>query len=266
MTDTAAVVLAAGFGTRLRPLTDILPKALCPVGNEPLLDRSLRHVRRVVGDIAVNVHAGRAAMEEHLAAHDPDVVVSLEEPEVLGTAGAVGHLRSWIDGRDLLIHNADAFHAADLRGFVDGWDRERIRLLAVRDVPPEARGRWRHPGAYAGVCLMPWRDVAALRDEPSGLYEVSWRRAEDDHRVDVVLYEGPWFDCGTPRSYLDANLCASGGESVIGEGAVVDGEVVRSVLWPGARVAAGERLVDAIRAGDGTTILVEGAEASEPGR
>ncbi len=254
--DLAGVVLAAGLGTRLRPLTDLLPKALCPVGNVALVDRALAHVRPVAVDVAVNVSAGRAAMEAHLAAHDPDVFVSVEEPGPLGTAGALGRLRGWLDGRAVLVQNADAFHAADLAAFVEGWDGERIRMLAVADPPPDALGRWRHPGAYAGVCLMPWHDVAVLDGEPAGLYEASWRRAEDDGRVEVVDYRGPWFDCGTPESYLAANLAVSGGDSVVGEGAVVEGEVVRSVLWPGARVERDERLVDAIRAASGTTVHV----------
>ena len=61
-------------------------------------------------------------------------------------------------------------------------------------------------------------------------------------------------DCGTPADYLRANLAANGGQSVVGPGAVVDGELVRSVVWAGAHVRAGERLVDAIRATDEVTV------------
>jgi hypothetical protein len=93
---------------------------------------------------------------------------------------------------------------------------------------------------------------------PSGLWEVSWRAAAEQGRIEALaVAPGTAFvDCGTPGAYLAANLAASGGESVIGAGAVVDGEVVRSVVWPGGVVHRGERLVDAIRAGDRTTVLV----------
>jgi ADP-glucose pyrophosphorylase len=62
--------------------------------------------------------------------------------------------------------------------------------------------------------------------------------------------------CDRPRDYLDANLAWSGGAPVVGAGAVVEGELVRSVVWPGATVHAHEVLVDAIRIDDRTTVLV----------
>src|SRR5581483_10806569 len=65
------IVLAAGAGTRLRPLTELLPKALCPVGNRPLLDFALDRLRTVTDEVAVNVHAHRAQMETFLAGCTP---------------------------------------------------------------------------------------------------------------------------------------------------------------------------------------------------
>src|SRR3954452_209622 len=119
--DLAAVVLAAGAGTRLRPLTRLRPKALCPVDNVPLVDLALGWARNVTSAVAVNVHHGRAAMESHLAGR---VHLSVEEPEALGTAGGIGNLRTWIDGRAALILNADAWNDADMQAFVAGWDGE----------------------------------------------------------------------------------------------------------------------------------------------
>src|SRR5687767_16032024 len=96
MDGVAGVVLAAGRGTRLRPLTGLRPKALCPVGNVPLVDLALERVRPAVTAVAVNLHHGRDALDAHLAG---DVHRSVEEDEPLGTAGALGQLRGWIDGR-----------------------------------------------------------------------------------------------------------------------------------------------------------------------
>ena len=145
MTDQpAAVVLAAGAGTRLRPLTDILPKALCPVGNVALVDLAIDRVRPLTGRIAVNVHHKRALLEAHL---DGRVHVSVEEPEALGTAGAVGKLRDWIDGRPAVVVNADAWHRFDLTSLVEGWDGERVRLLVVEDRDRGDFGPWRFCGA-----------------------------------------------------------------------------------------------------------------------
>jgi ADP-glucose pyrophosphorylase len=66
--------------------------------------------------------------------------------------------------------------------------------------------------------------------------------------LELVGVDGRFVDCGTPPDYLLANLMASGGYSVIGPGAVVLGEVERSVVWPGAEVDAGEHLVECVRA------------------
>jgi NDP-sugar pyrophosphorylase family protein len=254
LSELAGVVLAAGLGTRLRPLTNVLPKALCPVNNVALVDLALDHVGRLTTDVAVNVHAHREPMERHFAAR-PAVHLSIEEPEPLGTAGALGRLRDWIDGRPVVVHNADAWHTADLQSqLVEGWDGERLRLLVVS--PPRAAdgdfGQW----WYAGVALLPWHAVAPLEPEPTGLYEVSWRDAYEEGRVELVAHEGTWFDTGTPRTYLAANLAASGGCSVIAPDATVEATatVERSVVWSGARVEAGERLVNQIRARGGLTV------------
>src|SRR6187455_1037387 len=92
--EIAAVVLAAGAGTRLRPLTELRPKALCPVNNVPLLEGALARVAAIAGRIAVNAHHRAGQIVEHLAQRD--VYISVEEPEALGTAGAVGHLAGWL--------------------------------------------------------------------------------------------------------------------------------------------------------------------------
>jgi NDP-sugar pyrophosphorylase family protein len=244
----AGVVLAAGAGTRLRPLTYLRPKALCPVANAALLDRALEAVRPLTAGVAVNVHHGRTLMEAHLA--DRSVHLSVEEPKALGTAGALGRLRPWVDGRAVLVANADAWRDGNLGSLVDGWDGERIRLLVVRDDRRNDFGPWR----YAGAALLPWSVVRELQPEPSGLYEVCWGAAWEAGRLDLALHDGGCFDCGTTADYLAANLAANGGASVVGEGAVVEGELVRSVVWPGGRVAAGERLVDAVRVWDDLTV------------
>lgn len=246
----AGVVLAAGLGTRLAPLTTLRPKALCPVGNRPLLDLALDRLAGVGliggGAVAVNAHHHAAAMA---TAVDGRATLSVENPAPLGSAGAVGALRGWIDGRHTLIANADAYLDGGVDAILAGWDGERIRLLVVDDPARGDFGRWR----FAGCSLLPWREVAALGPHVSSLYETRWRPGLAADRVELVPYGGTFIDCGTPDAYLAANLHTSGGRSVIGPGAVVQGEVVRSVVWPGARVRLGERLKDAIRA-DGLTV------------
>jgi NDP-sugar pyrophosphorylase family protein len=249
LTGLAAVVLAAGAGTRLRPLTDLRPKALCPVVNRPLVDWALDRVTPYAGRAAVNVHHHRGQLLAHLA--NRSVHVSVEEPEALGTAGALGRLREWLAGDAVLLTNADAWspEPAPLASLVAGWDGQRPRLLCVRDGDRGDFGDLR----YVGSALLPWSSVRELPAEPAGLYELSWARLYESGGLDLVVDRGTHVDCGTPADYLRANMIGSGGEPVVGDGAVVEGQVVRSVVWPGARVARNERLVDAIRA-DGLTV------------
>lgn len=239
------VVLAAGRGTRLRPLTRLRPKALCPVGNVPLVDLALERVRPAVEAVAVNLHHGRKTLDRHLP---DDVHRSVEEDEALGTAGALGHLRRWIDGRAALVVNADAWCPGSLAAFAAGWDGERIRIL----VPG---GDALTPESAIGGALMPWSEVERLEPVPSGLYERSWRDAATRGRVEVVRHDGPFVDCGTPQQYLAANLLASGGESVVEPGAVVEGTLDRCVVWGDARVHPGEHLTCSIRARGRVTVL-----------
>jgi hypothetical protein len=241
----AGVALGAGSGTRLRPLTLLRPKVLCPVGDGPLIDHALGRLSSVTDDVAVNVHESQPTLAAHL---DGRAHVSIERGEALGTAGGVAGLRSWIDGRAVVVVNGDTWCPGGLEHLVDGWDGERIRILVVGDEPFGPTSR------IAGS-LMPWSVVAELPITPSGLWEVSWRQALAEGRIDAVAHHGPFVDCADVVDYLRANLAAAGG-SVVGAGAVVEGRLEESVVWPGAVVRAGEHLRRAIRTDGGTTVLV----------
>jgi NDP-sugar pyrophosphorylase family protein len=253
----AGVVLAAGVGERLRPLTWFRPKVLCPVGDRSLLDLNVDRLGRLVAatDTAVNVHHHRGQLEAHLAGRHPAVHVSIEAERPLGTAGAIGRLRDWIDGRPVLVVNGDSWSEVALAPLLAGWDGERVRVL----VPGGAVELG--PTVPVAGTLLPAGMAAGLTAEPSGLYAEVWRPAARDGRLELVPGTGRFVDCGTPAAYLAANLTASGGRAVIGTGAVVEpgATIVGSVLWPGAEVRSTEALVDAIRTDRGVTVLVRRA-------
>jgi CTP:molybdopterin cytidylyltransferase MocA len=246
--DVAGIVLAAGAGTRLRPLTYHRPKPLCPIAGVPLLELALGRLRAVTSEVAVNVHHGRGAMEAHLDGQG--VFVSVEEKQALGTAGALAHLRPWIAGRPALVVNGDTWCSIALAPLLDGWRGDRPRLLVV--------GRWPTPRPRLAGALLPWDDVADLEPVPSGLWEVAWRADLDEGRLDVVAAAGPIVDCGTPAAYLAANLAATGGAGFVDPRASVGAgaDLVESVVWDDGDVGAGEGLRRAIRYAGGRTVIV----------
>ncbi|WP_446216133.1 nucleotidyltransferase family protein [Micromonospora sp. IBHARD004] len=270
------MVLAAGEGTRLRPLTERLPKALCPVGNVPLLDRALARLAGLglAGPerVAVNACYLGGQVVEHVGAR---AHLSVEPGDPLGTAGALGNLRDWIAGRGVLVGNADAYLAdpqappgPDIAALLDGWDGRSVRLLGQPADDPAAPGTF-SGHRFVGFSLLPWRLVRDLPPTFGDLVRAVWRPAEAAGALAVVPYRGTFYDTGTPADYLAANLHAAGGGSlvhptatvtgrvertVVGAGAVVLGAATRAVVWPGATVGADEQLTDAIRAGLGLTV------------
>ena len=108
-----AVILAAGVGRRLRPLTEHRPKALCPVGNVPLLDRALHRVAALGFGDPTTVAVNACYLGDQVVRHVGDRAwLSVEPGEPLGTSGGIARLRDWIAGRGVLVGNADAYLAA----------------------------------------------------------------------------------------------------------------------------------------------------------
>ncbi|WP_117213825.1 sugar phosphate nucleotidyltransferase [Allorhizocola rhizosphaerae] len=264
--DICALVLAAGLGTRLRPLTTLVPKALVPVGNVPLLDRALDRLAALgftgSGRVAVNAHHHLEQMLRHV---DGRAHVSIED-DPLGTAGAVGKLRDWIGGRGVLVLNADAYCTDPMDGLLAGWDGKTVRMAGHvgDDGHPSFHGL-----AFAGASLLPAEEAERLDAVLSHLVLTTWRPAEREGRLEVVPIDGVYIDTGTPADYLQANMHAASGrnliadgamitgsasQSVLGAGAAVHGRVTRSVLWPGARVARDEVLTDSVRVGSDMTV------------
>lgn len=245
--SVAGVVLGAGAGERFRPLSTVRPKVLCPVDGTPLVDLAIERLRTVTGEIAANAHASQVGLIAHL---EGSVHLSVEVGETLGTAGALGALRPWLDGRDVVVVNGDTWCPGSMASLVADWDRHTIRILVPGGGPFG-------PGSPVAGAALPAADIAALEATPSGLWEVSWRAALEAGRIEVVPHSGSFVDCATPADYLAANLVAAGG-SAIGAGARVDGEVVESVVWPDAVVFAHERLYRCIRTDTGRTVMVRG--------
>jgi len=247
--NLSALLLAAGHGTRLAPLTDLVPKPLCPVGNAPMIDLALRLASGQTDRTVVNVHRFRDQFERWC----PNGVDLSIEQDLLGTAGGVANIASWVGDDDLLVINSDALLIGDIGPFVSGWDRSTIRLLVTPDPRrPDFDGMWR----FAGASLMPNRVVHELAQGFSDLYRAAWLPAQQAGVLELVPFAGWHLDCGTLADYLFANLTVAGRRSVIAPDAVVHGEVVDSVVWSGCEVGPTERLVRSVRARNDLTVEI----------
>lgn len=133
------LVLAAGYGTRLRPLTDLVPKPLLPVGGRALLDLALANLDRAgAGPIAVNTHHLGDQVAAHLRARPDAARFTLSpEPEILGTGGALDGARAFLAQADtILLHNGDVLTDADLRALLAEHRRTgAVATLLLVDQP-----------------------------------------------------------------------------------------------------------------------------------
>jgi len=233
---TKAMVLAAGFGVRMRPLTDTMPKPLVRVAGQPLLDHVLDKLSVAgVAEAVVNVHYLPDQIIEHTSGRKaPRVIISDERDQVLGTGGAVVkalpllgdapffHLNSdtmWIDGvRPNLSRLAEAFDPAHMdilllmapttssigysgRGdysmLPDGALRKRRELQVV-------------PFVYAGAAII---SPALFADAPAGEFPLTrmFDRANEQERLFGLRLDGVWMHVGTPdavRAAEDAFLAS----------------------------------------------------------
>ena len=139
-----AFLLAAGVGSRLRPLTDTTPKCMVPIGGRPLLDIWLDAFDRAsISEVLVNLHHLPDAVRRHIAARSgPPAVRMVFEPELLGSAGTLLANRDWVAGEKMfLVCYADNLTDFDLRLLIDSHrEHGAIATLTVFHSPNPSAG------------------------------------------------------------------------------------------------------------------------------
>ncbi|MGN1210108.1 MAG: sugar phosphate nucleotidyltransferase [Candidatus Cryptobacteroides sp.] len=141
-----SMIFAAGLGTRLKPLTDSMPKALVPVGGKPLLEHTLLKLRNAgITETVINVHHFADMIEEWLATVDwislncmsegkMTVHVSDERKLLLETGGGILHARKHLEGCGrFLVHNVDILSDADISSFCSNSDKDALASLLMSD-------------------------------------------------------------------------------------------------------------------------------------
>ena len=224
-----AMVLAAGLGTRMRPLTDKIPKPLVPVAGKPLLDYALDKLANAgVTTAVVNVHYLADQIERHLAGRrTPAIILSDERERLLDTGGGVVkalpqlgrtpffHVNSdtlWIDGvTPNLTRLAQAFDPAHMDALLLlAPTAASIGYHGKGDFAMDADGTLRRraenevlPFVYAGVALLA---PTLFADAPSGVFSLNllFDRAAAKGRLAGLRLEGLWMHVGTPEAIAEA--------------------------------------------------------------
>lgn len=221
-----AFLLAAGVGSRLRPITDTIPKCMVTIDGQPLLDIWLDAFDRAgVDEVVVNLHHLPDVARRHIAARTgPPAVRTFFEPELLGSAGTLIANRDWVDGEDLFLAcYADNLTDFDLRSLVQAHrEHDAIATLTVfHSERPWAGGvvEIDAVGRVMGFVEKPANPVSDLTNagmyafHPSVLKEIDGLPPKDIGfdllprlvgRARAVLVEGYFRDIGTADAYRRA--------------------------------------------------------------
>ena len=223
------MILAAGFGTRFRPLTYTLPKPMVPLLNKPLIAWAVDSLLSAgVHDVIVNLHHLPAPLEAYLTAGYSGRVrfhFSFEE-EILGTGGGVRRVRPQLESEeDFFLVNGDTVQFPNWDALRDAR-RSRDALAAITLRHPPAHDRFTavyfdeglvtgfgkgtgEPLMFSGSHVISSRIFGYLPDkEFSGIVDEVYQPALDARKESVagVVDDGLWFDIGTPQRYLAAML------------------------------------------------------------
>jgi len=224
-----AVMLVGGFGTRLRPLTYRLPKPLVPVMGKPLMMHVIDALPPEVDNLIIPVNYKRDMMEEFIAQRDlPLNIEIVDEPEALGTAGAVKNVEAGIDrGETFLVLNGDVVASVDLSEFVAFHNSKggvaSITLWEVEDPTPYGVAQLDDNNRILRFQEKPKQEEAFSRLINAGAYAlepevldeigpgfVSMEREIFPKLLSKGMYgftfEGYWADCGTPKGLIEAHL------------------------------------------------------------
>ena len=274
-----AAVLAAGLGTRLRPLTDLCPKPLLPVLNRPLLGVVLAQLEAAgCFQVAVNTHHLADQVHDFLRSEPWSFLLSVShEPEILGTGGGLRQLGEILREGPFLAVNADILTDLDLAEVYRGHREGAVSTLVLHDcapynnvwvkdgavvsvgAPPPGGAAYEKPLAYTGVQVVDPKmmDYLPPPGRPYNLVQ-AWREAlAAGERLAYITGRGHfWQDLGTPEHYLAAHRRLLTGASP--RLARYFPDLTDPRIGPGARIGAGAHFGGGVSLGS-NVVVGEGA-------
>jgi len=221
---TSALILAAGFGTRLRPLTLELPKPVVPLGDRPLLAHIAAACRGAgIGRLLANAHHDHQKLSSVIRDLSLNIEVIVED-RIRGTAGGVAGASARFEPGSVLVWNGDILTDAPVRALTERASERDTQVLAVSPRPlgegtvgmddagnvvrlrGQVFGRETQSGDYVGVMALGPRVVAGLPKQGCLMADVALPCLAAGGRVETLPSPGPWTDLGDLRAYVAANF------------------------------------------------------------
>lgn len=232
---TVAMVLAAGLGTRMRPLTDEIPKPMVKLAGRPLIDHVLDRLEAAgVTRAVVNVHYRADVLESYLKERTrPDIVISDEREQILDTGGGVVRAMPLLEADSFFIHNSDSVWlesaSSILERMIEHWDEGRMDGLLLLAPLNNALG-YTGPGDFemesdglvsrrgeASVAPFVFTGVSIAHKRlfdggPEGVFSINtlWDRSIASGRIFGVRHDGLWMHVGTPEAVEEAGRAIDG--------------------------------------------------------
>ena len=233
-----AMVLAAGLGKRMRPLTATRPKPLIEVGGRALIDHVFDHLRAAgIAKAVVNVHYLADALEAHLSnrVEDVEIIISDERDALLETGGGLARALPLIDADPFLVINSDNLWidgpVDSLRLLASAWDGRKMDALLLLvplasahchkgqgDFHMSAAGKLRRrksggvaPFVFTGIQIVSKRLFEAPLPDGAFSTNLLWDRAIAGGRLYGAVHQGLWFDIGAPENIRKAEEMMAAG-------------------------------------------------------
>lgn len=223
MTPKAAMIFAAGFGTRMAPLTDTMPKPMLSVAGKPLINHSLDLLDGIT-NIVVNTHYLANQLEDHLR-NTPHVTYLRESPDILETGGGLKNALPLLGSDPVVVLNSDAVFVGDtpIPALLSHWDPAKMDALLTlvpiaNTIEHKGAGdffcgtdgqlsrRGENPAApyvYTGVQILKTDRLAAI---PQTAFSINllWDQMIAEGRAFGLVYSGKWVDVGRPSGITAA--------------------------------------------------------------
>lgn len=227
--NLVGIALAAGMGTRLRPITGAVPKPLVPFFGIPLLEFIIKKLNRAsVADIGINTHYLPNKIFDYLKEYNhSSFFVSKELPEIMGTGGAYYGFKNWIGTRNAISHNGDVLTSTDLDALIYLHDQtQATATLAVLDRPHNSGsqiwadgGRVVHigkdhggheyatPHGFACIQMISQSFLQSLQNVGYAEFvPLINQLIKDEHFISAYVHRPHWFDLGNPQDYFDCHM------------------------------------------------------------